>query len=68
MMTEDALKCAQYRYKKHPQERIFQQDIIKILKRAMQSRQGKKQAGNVGKSIFSKHQCATAMLSAKRLL
>ena len=49
VMTKEALCYAKYRFKKHPKERSFQKDIIKILKGVIQYRQEKKKAGNVGK-------------------
>ena len=49
VMTKEALGFAKYRFKKHPEERSLQKDIIKILKKVMRSRQAKRQVGNVAK-------------------
>lgn len=48
-MAKEALYYAEYRFKKHPEERSFLRDIIKALTGVIQYRQEKKQAGNAGK-------------------
>ncbi len=49
VITKEALDLAKYSYKKYPEERSSQKAIIRILKKVMRSRQGKKQVGNVAK-------------------
>lgn len=48
-MTKEALALAKYTFKKHPEKRREQRDIIKILKKVMQARQAKEQASDAKK-------------------